>query len=438
MNKLLYLHQIPAAEALATMLQGSGYGLDASDTGVGKTYTSLASMKLAGLRPLIICPKAVIPSWYRVAEYLGVKLLSAVNYELIKGGKLPWLERTQAVTKIRGKKVTKSRYAWTMDAGSALIFDEAHRCGGYDSQNSQICAMSKAYGIPALLLSATLADSVIKMRAAGYLLGLHNYRAARTWMLANGCYFNPWGGIEASKGPQGTKAMARIHGQIFPDHGVRLRTSEIPGFPETQITAEMYQVAKPHEIDDIYQEMQQNLMDAKDVNPLVEQLRARQQVEYLKVALFEELIKDYVDEGMSVVVFVCFHATLNALRDRFPRAPVIHGAGQTGEERQVMVDAFQNNEVRLLLCTVGAGGTGLGFHDLDGSFPRVSLISPSFNAVELKQALGRVHRAGAKSKSLQRLVYAANTVEEDIAKSVARKLNNIATLNDGDLNGGMV
>jgi hypothetical protein len=53
--------------------------------------------------------------------------------------------------------------------------------------------------------------------------------------------------------------------------------------------------------------------------------------------------------------------------------------------------------------------------------------------VELKQALGRVHRTGALTPSLQRIVYLANTVEEKICRVVKAKLDNLDLLNDGDV-----
>tara|TARA_Y100000588_G_C13888717_1_gene767717 strand:- start:498 stop:758 length:261 start_codon:yes stop_codon:yes gene_type:complete len=82
---------------------------------------------------------------------------------------------------------------------------------------------------------------------------------------------------------------------------------------------------------------------------------------------------------------------------------------------------------------IQAGGTGLSLHDEDGGHPRVALISPTFSAVELRQALGRVHRASGKSKSIQKIVFAANTVEDRVAAAVRRKLNNLDMINDGEL-----
>jgi len=51
----------------------------------------------------------------------------------------------------------------------------------------------------------------------------------------------------------------------------------------------------------------------------------------------------------------------------------------------------------------------------------------------LVQALGRIHRAGGKTKSLQRIIYVANTVEERIAEKLKIKLKNINSINNGDL-----
>jgi len=47
--------------------------------------------------------------------------------------------------------------------------------------------------------------------------------------------------------------------------------------------------------------------------------------------------------------------------------------------------------------------------------------------------LNRIHRAGGKTKSLQRIIYTANTIEEQIADKLKIKLNNINSINNGDL-----
>jgi SNF2 family DNA or RNA helicase len=98
-----------------------------------------------------------------------------------------------------------------------------------------------------------------------------------------------------------------------------------------------------------------------------------------------------------------------------------------------VIEAFQAGELQVLLVMIQTGGAGLSLHDLVGDKPRVALISPPWSAVQLRQTLGRIHRAGGKSRCVQRLLYAADTLEEKVCETVRRKLNNLSLLNDGDL-----
>jgi len=63
----------------------------------------------------------------------------------------------------------------------------------------------------------------------------------------------------------------------------------------------------------------------------------------------------------------------------------------------------------------------------------MSIISPSYSAVLMRQSTGRIWRDSAKSKSIQKIVFASGTVEEKVCESVKQKLENLDTLNDGDL-----
>ena len=108
---------------------------------------------------------------------------------------------------------------------------------------------------------------------------------------------------------------------------------------------------------------------------------------------------------------------------------------QTADERQRNIDAFQSDKTRVLIANLRAGGVGVSLHDLNGKFPRTALICPGWSPTDLKQALGRVHRAGGKSTSIQRILYAADTVEERVAERIQERLRTLAILNDGvDLN----
>ena len=138
-------------------------------------------------------------------------------------------------------------------------------------------------------------------------------------------------------------------------------------------------------------------------------------------------------EEKSVVVFLNFRESVNRLWDMLsPMSPSIIIGDQLEEEREMNRKAFQENRAKVCICTFGAGGLGLDLHDLNGR-PRISIINPTWSAVQLVQALGRIHRAGALSPAIQKLVYAAGTVEEDVAKRVEASLNNLSLLQDGDV-----
>jgi len=103
------------------------------------------------------------------------------------------------------------------------------------------------------------------------------------------------------------------------------------------------------------------------------------------------------------------------------------------KEVQKNIEMFQNDKERIIICNIKAGGIGISLHDINGIYQRISLISPCYSAVDLVQVLGRIHRAGSKSIAIQKLIFCAGTVEEEINKKVQKKIQNIQTINDGDL-----
>jgi SNF2 family DNA or RNA helicase len=161
-------------------------------------------------------------------------------------------------------------------------------------------------------------------------------------------------------------------------------------------------------------------------------MRAQQNIEALKIPLFVELANDYIHNGYSVVIFVNFTKTLEKICEMLHTDNKIYGE-QTIEDRTKIIENFQENRSKIIVCNIKAGGIGISLHDIHGGHPRVSLISPTWSSIDLIQALGRIHRAGGKSKSLQRIIYAAETVEDKIADKIKSKLSNINSINNGDL-----
>ena len=108
--------------------------------------------------------------------------------------------------------------------------------------------------------------------------------------------------------------------------------------------------------------------------------------------------------------------------------------GQTPKQRERDIDAFQADEKRLMLVNIKAGNAGVSLHDLNGNHPRESIISPTYSAIDMIQSMGRIHRAEAKTPTVQNVMFAAQTIEENVCRRVADKLNSLSVFNDNELN----
>jgi superfamily II DNA or RNA helicase len=423
--KKLYPRQEEHALRLMDILRTHKSALDSSETGCGKTIVGAEiarrTIKTDLMPVLVVCPKAVIPAWERELKERGIWPAHVINYDKLRGGKTQY------------GHWEKRRWVWDLDDHALIIFDEAHRCAGIDTKNAKMLIEAKdRYRV--LMLSATLASSPTQMRAAGYLLGAHGLGNFWQWCLKNGCSKNRWNGIDFMGDPKHIKNIA----EQIAHRCSRMTVKELGDhFAETQVITEPLDFGD--EIGEIYDEMEQELLalekasktDKKNsaAEALVAQLRARQRVELLKVPVIVEMAEDLLAEGKSVAIFVNFDATLQALSAKLNGAELIHGK-QSATEREDSIARFQDDTSNVIICNTAAGGVGVSLHDVTGKHPRAAIISPDWNEKNIVQVIGRVHRAGGKTPSMQRILFAAGTVEEKVEKSVRKKIENLKLLNE--------
>lgn len=402
--------------------------LDTSETGTGKTVVACEVAKNF-TKVCVVCPKIVIPSWTRELNEAGVKTTFVLNYEKLKTG------RTGFVFK-EGKK-----FRWALPEGTLIIWDEVHYCKGATSQNSEMLIAAKRDGLFNLMLSATAAKDPTEMRAIGFALDLHNLAKDESatkmswfrWMKSYGCRMDNFRNWVAGA----LHHLVRLNQTLYNGYAVRLTTADLPNaFMKNHVITEPLAFTDTKSIVDAYSSvMSETLIGlvSEDRQPepsvLTEILRARQIVEACKVPETCLLIEDAMKEGFSVVVFVSFTDTINMFLRVFPDACVIRG-GQSPTERESNVQEFQSNRKRLMICNSAAGGTGVSLHDVHGGHPRMTLINPSYNLVEYVQTLGRVYRNGSKSNAVQRVLVAADTIEEEIISSIERKRLQYLTLHE--------
>lgn len=422
-------------------LMYSKCAIDASDTGVGKTYTALCAARVLGVNPLVIGPKATRAGWEDASKHMGVPI-EFINYERARGlyVKNNWFNPEVFGPSFVERMESKYGYVQPWGSGSMwvwkeradmIIFDEAHRCGGSKSIQGKMLRSARKGADYTLAMSATLADSVLQMKNIGLAMGLFTNKTYMSWLFKHGCKPGIFGGFDVNKDPEvQDQAMKKLHLEIFPKRGARLRRSEIPGFPETLIeTKFVYE----EDAGDMVNELQELAN-----NDLAGYMRVKHDLEMLLIPHIVESAEDSKGD-MPVVTFTTFIDTLDRavyeLEKRGLTVSSIDGR-QTGErgdrERRRIIDAYQQNQLDALVVNAQAGGAGMSLHDPTGKIGRTADICPLESGRQLKQVLGRVHRSGG-AFSLQRIWGFADTAQETILLTSLEKIRSIDALNDGDL-----
>ena len=489
-SKLLN-YQIPHLQNLIFSIQRNNVVLDSSDTGTGKTYTAIALCKQLNLKPLVVCPKSVVYNWHNICNIFDIVPLGIVNYETLKRNKYyhdmenftediretcPYINIIKAdkldITTnlpIRDKngniKKIIQRIDWNLPNNTLIIYDEAHvgknaLCAPKPSINAKLIVSIKTVldqvkvnpnkKIYCLILSATPTDKPDRFDVILHLFDLYRPYVKKSYKQ----YLK-------SLGDNNDIIMRKIHTILYPLRASRMKISDIPSgtFMKNDVQAVIYPVSQEiansvEEQHRIIHEAMNSLREKGDSDGLGAIIRAQNKIEVLKTGVIVNECVQYLQENKSIVIFINFNNSKQVIVDKLLESGIINldkigfiDGNQTISERNDTVKKFQNDELYVLLAHIKAGGVGISLHDIKGDRQRVTLINSNWSAIDLKQALGRIYRAGAKTDSIQRIVYCksfdtsnlsrSNTltmsIEEKIANNINEKLKNIEILNNSDL-----
>lgn len=456
-KKKLMGYQEHHVAKLISILVKHHVALDASDTGIGKTYVAAAVCKELGKIPIIICPKTLIFNWKSVLAYFDVKAYDIVNYETIKNGKTYCNEKCKTrrrspyinILESDPENPSKFRFEWNLPDNAIVIFDEAHRCKDPATDNGKLLISTKQLleqNIPVFLLSATICEKFTDMKIPFYLFNLiENLRNYKRQIILLQSKYPHYRVKRAAFKSQEDYIIAKDNSyammiyEEIKDYTSRIKIKDLGDkFPKNQWCANAYITDDADEISKAYEEIAELMQELKDnpgSNHLAKIQKLKQEIEFKKIPIFIKEAEAFLEEGKSVIIFVNYLNTLEFLSNELSISCKIHGS-QTMEERQEAIDAFQSNKERIIICQIRAGGVGISLHDLHGGHPRATLINYPDSASDLLQALGRAPRSGAKTPVLQRIIFAANVeYEKKIMQNINKKLANISAINDGDLDG---
>ncbi len=138
-------------------------------------------------------------------------------------------------------------------------------------------------------------------------------------------------------------------------------------------------------------------------------------------AKVDELIAQIEDKKSEhkILVFSQFVTMLDIIRKELDERDIPH-CYLTGEtkDRQEQVDQFQNDdETRVFLISLKAGGTGLNLTQADYVF----LVDPWWNPAVENQAIDRAYRIGQEKHVIAVRLITPNSIEEKIMELQSRK-----------------
>jgi superfamily II DNA or RNA helicase len=424
----LHSYQHLHVSNLITSIKHNNIAMDGSATGTGKTYTAIALCRQLRLKPIIFCTIGTRSVWKMVCNKFDVEPIAIVNYELIRNCKVYDKDGKKIPSEFL-KKNEKKQYVWnvTNSKNTIVIYDEVHKCKSSGTLLGKLLISNK-HQCKILMLSATLCDKPNDFLIFGYMMGFYNrLRAGKTWIK---------GILREEASRVGKHKYSVLSSKLFPEKGSRMMIEDIgDAFPKNNVVADSYDIDSKY-ISVINNSLKDIKNSLKKGKKLVEINKARQEIEKIKIPIIMEQIEKYYDMNMSVVVFVNFIDTLDILSTLLTKAEVEYSilqGGQDKDTRERNIEMFQYNRHRVILCTIQTGGESISLHDKTGKYPRVSIISPSFSSIDLVQALGRIYRSDVKSPCLQRLIFCANTYEDNICNIINDKSGFINKLSDEDL-----
>lgn len=148
--------------------------------------------------------------------------------------------------------------------------------------------------------------------------------------------------------------------------------------------------------DDLERERDRELKNtfSEEGEALVFLTHVRNAASLAKVEGAIDLAEQILAEGRQVVLFTDFATTAKALAEHF-KVPALTGETKN-DDRQGLVDAFQNGSRRVFVGTCKAGGVGITLH-ANGNCADVILVDRPWTPGDAIQAEDRVHRIGQRS-----------------------------------------
>lgn len=435
------LDLFPYQEAGARFLAAHDRGALYDEMGVGKSAQAIRALDLVDARRIIVvAPAAVREVWK--GEFAK---FARIPRRIVKGRDIQdlnyWLRGKADVLLLSYEMAVKWARRIEGDIIDAMVFDEAHYLKNSESQRTQALLGAKCDGAQGLARWAA---------RVWFLTGTPNPNdAADIWSMVRFCegtplsketfrnrYYRAKAGAYSLTHVPRKERIPELR-QALSSFSLRRTKREaglqLPPIWLTTVTVD----GNTEEIRALLREhpgMEKAVLEAVEKGGLsfidAQHIATlRRLVGEAKAPAYAEILKEDLSNGLDKVVVFGIHTRAldhieGALRDA--GIDCVRVDGRTAErDRTDAVALFQRSDgPRVFLGNIRAAGTGLTLTAGAAVDMFESDWSPAGNA----QALMRVHRIGQERAVQARFISLANSIDENVSASVARKTAAIAQI----------
>ncbi len=411
---------------LSFLYKHSFGGILADDMGLGKTLQALAFIKYISeqeehLPSLVICPTSLVYNWAREIE----KFFPSMKYGIAVGKPS---EREYVLENFKNYQIIITSFPivrndidlYKNKKFKVVVVDEAQYIKNKEAKTTKLVKMI---------------DSNIKIALTG--TPIEN-SIADLWSIFDfvlpGFFENYTNFMQKYSKPENQKELVkRIYSFILRRKKENV-LKELPSKIEQNVFCEMD--PKQREIYEyVLRDLRMNILEKvselgfeKSKIHIFSALTKLRQIcnhPYLvsdnyqdvtsgKLELLMDLLNDAIESEHKILVFSQFVEMLKIIENQLKKDQIDYSYldGST-RNRQEIIDEFnQNNEKKVFLISLKAGGFGINLTSADV----VILYDPWWNPMIEKQAMDRVHRIGqTKTVNVYKLV-TQNSIEEKILK----------------------
>jgi len=399
----------------------------ADEQGLGKTVEALAALEADDAFPaVVVCPASLKLNWEReAARWLPHRSVAVVE------GRVAVPPRADILI-LNYELVAAQREALALRRPRALVLDESHYCKNPQAKRTHaVRRLAEALPREALRLALTgtpvlnHADELIsQLRVLG-----------RLEDFGSGARFK-----QQFRGPL---TEERLHWHLRRRCFVRRRKAEVlPQLPDKRQVvvpvaldnAREYRLAE----DDVIAWLREQPLDLSELNAKIASTLRAQRLAQLgtlqrlaaKGKLHAALawIHDFLASGEPLVVFARHVEVQEAVLERFPRA--LHLLGRDSvQAREATVRAFQEqaDAPPLIVCATRVAAQGITLTRASN----VAFLELEWTPAMHDQAEDRCHRIGQHDNVTAWYLLAADTIDETMARLIARKRGLVAAVTDG-------